>query len=125
MPIKVAFIGAGSVGFTRRLCRDILSVPELRDTDFSFTDISKRNLDMVAQLVRKDIKGNGMHARLRSTVNRRRALEGADYVINCSRIGGSRKPARRCGIHPPAQWCSTRSGECFARWCVPPPSSPF
>ena len=29
MPIKVAFIGGGSVGFARRLCRDILSVAEL------------------------------------------------------------------------------------------------
>ena len=28
MPIKIAVIGAGSIGFTRRLMRDILSVPE-------------------------------------------------------------------------------------------------
>ena len=29
MALKVAVIGAGSVGFTRKLMRDILSVPEL------------------------------------------------------------------------------------------------
>ena len=29
MPLKIAMIGAGSIGFTRRLLRDILAVPEL------------------------------------------------------------------------------------------------
>jgi alpha-galactosidase len=88
MPIKVAFIGAGSIGFTRRLFRDILHVPELQDTRFAFTDISKRNLDMVTQLCLKDIRANSLPATLESTTNRRRALEGADYVVNCTRIGG-------------------------------------
>ena len=41
MPIKIAMIGAGSVGFTRALTKDILAVPELVDTEFAFTDISK------------------------------------------------------------------------------------
>ena len=43
MAIKVVFIGAGSVGFTRKLFRDILAVPELQDTHFALTDISERN----------------------------------------------------------------------------------
>jgi len=88
MSIKVAFIGAGSVGFTRKLFRDILSVPELQDTQFSFADISKRNLDMVTQLCRKDLRNNRLPAKLEATLDRRKALEGADYVINCTRIGG-------------------------------------
>ena len=36
MPIKIAMIGAGSIGFTRRLMRDVISVPELADTNFAF-----------------------------------------------------------------------------------------
>ena len=40
MPIKIAMIGAGSIGFTRRLMRDVLTVPELADTTFALTDIS-------------------------------------------------------------------------------------
>lgn len=88
MPIKVAFIGAGSVGFTRRLVRDILTVPELQETQFSFTDISARNLSMVRQLCEKDIRANRLPATLTATTDRRRALEGADYIINCTRIGG-------------------------------------
>lgn len=88
MAIKVAFIGAGSVGFTRRLALDILTVPELQDTRFALHDINKQNLDMVAQLLRKDIKANKLPAKLTTATQRRRALEGADYVINCTRIGG-------------------------------------
>lgn len=88
MAIKVAFIGAGSVGFTRALFRDILTVPELRDTRFAFMDVNKRNLDMVAQLCRKDLKKSRLPAAIKATTNRRRALDGADYVINVTRIGG-------------------------------------
>ena len=88
MAIKVAFIGAGSVGFTRGLFRDILAVPELRDTHFGMTDINRHNLDMVVQLCKKDLRTNGLPAKITATTNRRRALEGADYVINCTRIGG-------------------------------------
>jgi alpha-galactosidase len=88
MPIKVAFIGAGSIGFTRRLFRDLLTVPELQDTRFAFTDISARNLEMVARICEKDARENKLPATIVATRNRRRALEGADYVVNCTRIGG-------------------------------------
>lgn len=88
MPIKIAFIGAGSVGFTRRLVRDTLKVPELADTHFAFHDINETNLEMVADLCRKDIAANGLPATIASHLERRPALEGAQYVINCTRIGG-------------------------------------
>ena len=57
MAIKVAMIGAGSVGFTRGLMKDILTVPELADTEFAFTDLSKTNLEMVAALVQTGHQG--------------------------------------------------------------------
>jgi alpha-galactosidase len=88
MAIKVAFIGAGSIGFTRRIFRDLLAVPEFADTHFAFADINRRNLDMVAELCRKDLAANRLPARMTATLERRRALEGADYVINVTRIGG-------------------------------------
>ncbi len=88
MAIKVAFIGAGSIGFTRLIVRDILTVPELRDTLFSFTDINPKNLDVVAQFCRRDIRHNRLPAKVLTTTNRRRALEGADYIINVARVGG-------------------------------------
>ena len=88
MSIKVAMIGAGSIGFTRRLVQDILTVPELEDTEFAFTDISKRNLDMVCQLVKRDVQANNKPAKLTVAMNRRKALEGADYVFSVVRVGG-------------------------------------
>ncbi|MCC7203580.1 MAG: alpha-glucosidase/alpha-galactosidase, partial [Phycisphaeraceae bacterium] len=81
-------IGAGSVTFTRTLVRDLLTVPELADTHFALHDISKRNLDMVAQLCAKDVADNKLPAKVSTSLDRRRALEGANYVINCTRIGG-------------------------------------
>jgi len=86
--IKVAFIGAGSVGFTRTLFRDLLTVPEFADTQFALHDINASNLDMVAQLCRKDLRNNKLPAKIETTLERRRALADADYVVNCTRIGG-------------------------------------
>ena len=47
MKFKIAFIGAGSLIFTRTLFTDIMSVPEFRDIDIAFTDISEDNLKKV------------------------------------------------------------------------------
>lgn len=88
MPIRIAMIGAGSIGFTRRLMRDILAVPELQDTIFAFTDISQRNLDMVTQLCQRDIANSGIPAQLISTLDRRAAIAESDYVICMIRQGG-------------------------------------
>lgn len=86
--MKITIIGAGSVGFTRGVVGDILAVPEFAGAEFAFTDINKRNLDMVGRLVARDIKESGLPATLSSSTDRRQALEGADYVFNLVRIGG-------------------------------------
>ncbi len=88
MSIKIAMVGAGSIGFTRRLMRDILAVPELADTTFAFTDINESNLDMVTQLCQKDIETSGVPAKLVSTLDRRAAFADSDYVICMIRQGG-------------------------------------
>jgi alpha-galactosidase len=88
MPIKIAMVGAGSIGFTRRLMQDVLSVPELVDTHFALTDISEQNLDMVAQLCKRDISENKLPATVSATTDRRAAFDGADYVISKIRQGG-------------------------------------
>jgi alpha-galactosidase len=88
MALKIAMIGAGSIGFTRRLLQDLLTVPEFADTTFALTDISERNLDMVAQLCRRDIAANRLPAQVVATTDRRAAITGADYVICMIRQGG-------------------------------------
>jgi alpha-galactosidase len=88
MALKAAFIGAGSIGFTREIVRDILCVPELRDTEFAFTDINERNLDMVYKLCSRDIEAAGLPAKITATTDRREALTGAKYVFSVVRVGG-------------------------------------
>lgn len=88
MGFKVAFIGAGSLGFTRRLLSDLLAVAEFKDIEVAFTDISQKNLDMVTEICQRDIKSNGLDIVIHSTLDRREALRDAKYVVNCVRIGG-------------------------------------
>lgn len=87
MSLKVAFIGAGSIGFTRALLTDLLSVPEFQDIEIAFTDINPHNLEMVTTLCQRDIDSNGLNIKIQSTLDRRAAFKDAKYVINCVRIG--------------------------------------
>jgi alpha-galactosidase len=88
LSFKVAFIGAGSIGFTRGLLRDLLAVPEFHNIKVAFTDINAHNLDMVTQLCQRDIESNGLNIQIQSTTDRREALKDAKYVLTVVRIGG-------------------------------------
>ena len=87
MSFKVAFIGAGSVGFTRRLLSDLMTVPEFRGIEVSFMDINQHNLDMVMRLCQRDLDENGVPIQIHATLDRREAFKGARYIICCFRIG--------------------------------------
>src|SRR5690625_3923320 len=88
MSFKIAFIGAGSIGFTRSLLRDLLAVPEFKNLEVAFTDINEHNLDMVTQLAQRDIDENGLDIKIEATTDRRAALKDAKYIFNVVRIGG-------------------------------------
>ena len=87
MSFRIAFIGAGSLTFTRTLLSDILAVPEFSDIEVAFTDIDERNLDMVTKVCQRDIKENGLKIKIISTMDRKKALKGAKYIVNTARIG--------------------------------------
>ena len=86
--LKATIIGAGSIGFTRGIVRDILCVPEFREIGLAFTDISPRNLDMVYQLCKRDVEAAGLPATITATTDRREAIKGAKYVFSVVRVGG-------------------------------------
>ncbi|WP_322923808.1 alpha-glucosidase/alpha-galactosidase [Paenibacillus campi] len=88
MSFKVTFVGAGSIGFTRGLLRDLLAVPEFAGIEVAFTDIAPHNLDMVTRLCQRDITENGLDITIQSTTDRREALKDARYVICTFRVGG-------------------------------------
>jgi alpha-galactosidase len=78
---KIAFIGAGSFGFTRGLVRDILTFDRLKDAELALMDIDEERLGFIAQAVKGIVKMGDYPAKVTSTTDRRRALEGADAVI--------------------------------------------
>ena len=87
-PFKIAIIGAGSVGFTRKLVADLLCVPEFAGIEIALTDISEHNLDMIEQIIRRMVAVNKLPTKITATTDRRKAFTGARYIMNCVRIGG-------------------------------------
>jgi alpha-galactosidase len=86
--LKIAMIGAGSFGFTRRLMMDILAVKEFQDTEFRFMDINQEALEMITNLCQHMIETNRLPAKIKATTNRKKALQDADYVFCTARVGG-------------------------------------
>ncbi|HET7628116.1 MAG TPA: alpha-glucosidase/alpha-galactosidase, partial [Bacillales bacterium] len=84
----MAMIGAGSIGFTRRLMMDILAVAAFRDTEFRFMDINLDHLEKVTKLCRQMIQANELPATIVATSNRKEAIRDADYVFCTARVGG-------------------------------------
>lgn len=78
---KIAFIGAGSMVFTRNLTRDILTFPLLEDATLSLVDIDAKQLDRARQTVQQIVDRGGYPATVETTLDRVEALKGADIVI--------------------------------------------
>jgi len=78
---KIAFIGAGSLGFTRELVRDILTFPLLADAEIALMDINPERLDFSKRSVEKIISLGNYPATVTATLDRVEALRDADVVL--------------------------------------------
>jgi alpha-galactosidase len=87
---KVAFIGAGSVVFTKNLLGDILAFPELRDVEIALHDIDADRLATAEAMARYVAGACGARPTISAHLDRRAALAGADFVLNMVQIGGHR-----------------------------------
>jgi alpha-galactosidase len=85
---KIAFIGAGSLGFTRNLVRDILTFPLLKDATLSLMDIDTERLDFIHKSVQRIIELGNYPATAEATTDRAKALKSADVVIVTVLAGG-------------------------------------
>ncbi|HHW08982.1 MAG TPA: alpha-galactosidase [Firmicutes bacterium] len=85
---KITFIGAGSFGFTRALVRDILTFPRLADSTITLMDINAERLAFAERAVTRIINEGGYPAKVETTFDRRKALEGADVVLVTILAGG-------------------------------------
>jgi len=87
MSKKIAFIGAGSFGFTRSLVRDILTYPALKDSTLALMDIDEERLGYIKKAVDKIIEAGNYPAKVIATTDRAEALKDADAVI-CTILAG-------------------------------------
>ena len=84
---KIAFLGAGSLGFGRRLVSDILSFPELAEGTIHLVDPSAERLGFIKTLSDRMVEAAGLSARIEASTDREEGLDGADYVIASIRVG--------------------------------------
>jgi len=85
---KITFIGAGSLGFTRGLVKDVLTFPLLEDATITLMDIDPERLEFARLATEKIIRQGNYPAKVEATTDRAQALEGADAVL-CTILSGS------------------------------------
>jgi len=85
---KITFIGAGSTVFAKNLLGDILSFPELADSTISLMDIDPVRLKTSEIVAHKVADFFGAKPKIEATLDRRAALDGADYAISMFQVGG-------------------------------------
>ncbi|MGA5302595.1 alpha-glucosidase/alpha-galactosidase [Nucisporomicrobium flavum] len=83
----IAFLGAGSVVFTRELLADILSFDELRGVTLALHDIDPERLETAEAIARRTAEQLGAQPRITTSLDRRTVLDGADFVINAIQVG--------------------------------------
>ena len=89
---KITFMGAGSTVFAKNVLGDSMLCEALSSSDIALYDIdrtrlreSKRMLDTLNKNVNK---GRAKIKAYLGVENRRKALDGADFVVNAIQVGG-------------------------------------
>jgi alpha-galactosidase len=85
---RITIIGAGGYVFPFRLIGDLLSFPALRDSTLCLMDINSDRLHRVAETARDLVRHHGLGTIIEEATDRRRALDGADFVIITFQVGG-------------------------------------
>jgi alpha-galactosidase len=85
---RIALIGAGSVEFTRILLADLSDFPELAEATVVLHDIDAERLQTAERIAQATNAATGAAFRIETHLDRRAALEGADFVINEIQVGG-------------------------------------
>ena len=85
---KIALIGAGSTVFMKNVLGDLLHVELLRNAHFALMDIDLHRLETSKMVAGKIAETLGVSPVFEVTTDRRRALEGADYVVTMIQVAG-------------------------------------
>src|SRR5258708_7556235 len=85
---KITFIGAGSTVFAKNLMGDILGFPDLSNVTISLHDINEERLKTSEVVAHRVAEALGAHPTIEATLDRRAALEGADYAVAMFQVAG-------------------------------------
>jgi alpha-galactosidase len=85
---QIAFIGAGSIEFTRNVVTDLCGFADIGDLHLALHDISPDRLAFAEHLVRQIVAQTGSNATVTASLGREAALTGAAFVINEVQVGG-------------------------------------
>lgn len=89
--LKIAFIGAGSGGFTLSQVNALCHTPNLHGSTVSLMDIDEDRLRDIHLVSRRFAQQLGVDLRFEQTTDRREALKGADFVISTALVDGARR----------------------------------
>jgi len=124
---KITLIGAGSAMFGKGLISDIMTRPALANATLSLMDINQDNLDIATALAKKLATQLDTHMVIEATTDRRRALDGADYVVCIIEAPGGieankieRRISEKYGVDQ-AIGCTTGPGGVFRTLRYMPP----
>jgi alpha-galactosidase len=85
---KIAFIGAGSVSFTRELLTDLFSYEDLAGSlEVALHDIDEERLQTAEAVAKRLDSDKGAGATISTHADRRKALDGCDFAINMVQVG--------------------------------------
>ena len=85
---KICIIGAGSTVFCKNIVTDLLLKPEFKDMDVALMDIDPDRLSASKKVVEAIASQLGATGTISSYIDRREALEGADFVMTSIQVGG-------------------------------------
>jgi alpha-galactosidase/6-phospho-beta-glucosidase family protein len=86
--MKISIIGAGSAVFSLSMIRDLCLTSGIKGSLVNLMDINPHRLDAVFNLCRRYAVEVGADLRLEKTLDRRKSLEGADFVVNAALTAG-------------------------------------
>ena len=87
MGANITIIGAGSAVFSLSLIRDLCLTPNLAGSVVTMMDIDESRLESIELLCSRYASEMGADITTRRTVDRREALQGADFVVNTALVG--------------------------------------
>ena len=88
--MKITFLGAGSSIFVRNIFGDCVASPALGDFEFALYDIDGVRLQESADIlgvINKTMNGRAKITSFLGVENRKKALDGASFVINAVQVG--------------------------------------